>query len=146
MIITLKYEWLKCFQQNDHMSDTRMDQGEVTRLVLFKAFRKPSQGTPGCLNGLRIWLLISAQVMISPLWDETEPHIRLCTESGACLRFSLSLPLPLSPTYMLSLSLSLSKIKHIHTKSQYRWMDQKSVNFWYFSIWLLIIFNCSVKM
>ena len=56
-------------------------------------------GAPGWLSRLSIRLSISAQVLI----PGSCPAVGLCTERGACLRFSLSLcPFPL-----LTLSLSL---------------------------------------
>ena len=55
-------------------------------------------GAPGWLSRLRIWLLISTQVMISGPW--IEPPVWLCAGCGACLRFSLSLAVFLIiPTY-----------------------------------------------
>ena len=57
-------------------------------------------GVLGWLSQLSSRLLISVQVMISPV----EPRTGLHAECGACLRFRLALTLCPSPTYSLSLS------------------------------------------
>ena len=51
-----------------------------------------NSGVPGWLSRLSIWLLISAQVMISGSWDQ--PWVGLCTGCGDCLGFS---PSPSAP-------------------------------------------------
>ena len=74
-------------------------------------FESSFLGVPGWLNRLSVWLLVSAQVMIS--W-----FMGLSPSSGSVitawsllgiLSFSLSLSLCPSPAYALSLSLSLKK-------------------------------------
>ena len=59
-------------------------------------------GATGWLSWLNIWLLGSAQVMIS-WFHRFKPHVRLCTDSTEPVWDSLSAPPP------LELSLSLSK-------------------------------------
>ena len=58
---------------------------------------------PGSLSQLRLWHLISAEVMISWLVSST-PHRAQQYESGCCLGFSLSLPLCPSPAHSIFLS------------------------------------------
>ena len=67
---------------------------------------------PGWLHWLSIWLLVSAQVMISVSWVQA-PCWAQRWQHGACLRFSLSLSLSpsLSAPHPLTLFLSLSKNK-----------------------------------
>ena len=71
-----------------------------------------STGEPGWLSWLSIWLLISAQVMISGFWDQA----LCCTQQGVSLKIRYSLPLSLSfsPTPALSLSKVNKSFKKKH--------------------------------
>ena len=71
------------------------------------------------LSQLSVWLLISAQVVISWFVCEIKSCIR------ACLRFSLSLSLCLAPTqaFSLSLALKINKLKKIILKGRVRSSD-----------------------
>ena len=67
----------------------------------------------GCLNGsvsYNVWLLISAQVMIS-CFMRLSPTSGLCWKYRACLGFSLSLSLPASCWRACSFFLSVSQNK-----------------------------------
>ena len=85
----------------------------ITLLWLWKVFTAQGGGAPGWLSGLSVWVLTSAQVVISqswawaPCWEASPERISL--------RFSLS-PFFLSLPHSLSLSLSLKK-QQTHKKT-----------------------------
>ena len=71
------------------------------------SFKNVDFGMLGWLSQLRIWLLISAQVMISR-FVRSSPTSGSVMTARACLGFSLSFSVCPSPAHMWVLSLSLS--------------------------------------
>ena len=81
---------------------------------IISQFKNIRDGVPGGLHRLRVWLLVSVQVMISGSWDRTL-YLAPCWVWSLLKILSFALPLPLPAVHTCACSLSLlKKIKYIH--------------------------------